>query len=93
MDVCKFGQYINEVKGDKMKLIDFKSMLIGILTCACIFLIMGQTSDNQIGRYQLSTSLSEGNGVWIHETILDTQTGEVAKRDSYHQLLYNQHIK
>ena len=73
--------------------IDFKSMLVGILTCACIFLIMGQTSDNQIGRYQLSTSLSEGNGVWIHETILDTQTGEVAKRDSYHQLLYNQHIK
>ena len=76
-----------------MKSIDFKSMLIGILVCACIFLIMGQTSDNKIGRFQLATSLSEGNGVWIHETILDTQTGEITKRDSYHQLLYNQHIK
>ena len=57
-----------------MKSIDFKSMLIGILVCACIFLIMGQTSDNKIGRFQLATSLSEGNGVWIHETILDTPT-------------------
>ena len=77
----------------KNKSINFKSMLVGILTCACIFLIMGQTSDNQIGRYQLATSFSEGNGGWIYETILDTQTGEVAKRDSYHKLLYNQHIK
>ena len=76
-----------------MKSIDFKSMLVGILIGACFFLIMGQTSDNQIGRYQLATSFSEGNGRWIHETILDTQTGKVAKRDSYHQHLYNQHIK
>ena len=72
---------------------DIKTFLIGFLTCACLFLIMGQTSDNQFGRYQLATSLSEGNGGWIHETILDTQTGEVVKRDSYHQLAYSQHIK
>ena len=72
---------------------DIKTFLIGFLTCCCMFLIMGQTSDNQFGRYQLATSFSEGNEGWIHETILDTQTWEVAKRDSYHQLLYNQHIK
>ena len=32
---------------------DIKSYVIGFLTCACLFLIMGQTkSDSQIGKYQ-----------------------------------------
>ena len=32
---------------------DIKSYIIGFLSCACLFLIMGQTeSDNQNGRYQ-----------------------------------------
>ena len=45
------------------------------------------------GRYQISTSASIGAGTppWIHETILDTQTGEVIGRDSYIQKLYKKH--
>ena len=32
---------------------DIKSYVIGFLTCACLFLIMGQTkSENQFGKYQ-----------------------------------------
>ena len=32
---------------------DIKTFIIGCLSCACLFLIMGQTkSDNQAGRYQ-----------------------------------------
>ena len=51
---------------------DIKSYVIGFLTCACLFLIMGQTkSDNQNGRYQAWDSTS------IMSRMIDTQTGEV----------------
>ena len=59
---------------------DIKSYVIGFLTCACLFLIMGQTkSDSQIGRYQGSTSTLAGNP-YVMETTLDTKTGEIIKR-------------
>ncbi len=73
---------------------DIKSYVIGFLTCACLFLIMGQTkADNQNGRYQISTTSSVKRGVagdylWIHETIMNTQSGEVISRDSYRQKPY-----
>ena len=73
---------------------DIKSYVIGFLSCACLFLVMGQTDgDSQVGRYQISTSSSivAGTPPWIHETILDTQTGEVIGRDSYIQKLYKKH--
>jgi len=45
---------------------DIKSYVIGFLTCACLFLIMGQTkSESQIGRYQ-----AHGAG------IVDTTNGQ-----------------
>ena len=57
---------------------DIKTFIIGFLTCACLFLIMGQSpfataialqgfNTNQIGRYQ-------GNHIG---DMLDTVTGEL----------------
>ena len=52
-------------------------MLIGVLSCTCIFLIMGQTKsssiiDNQAGRYQAIA----GNK-FEYFYLLDTETGAV----------------
>ena len=58
---------------------DIKSYVIGFLTCACLFLIMGQTkSDSQIGRYQ---GFADSEFNWM----LDTVTGElfVSKMKDY----------
>ena len=50
-----------------------KSYAIGFLTCACMFLIMGQTkSDNQDGRYQAIA----GNK-FEYFYLLDTGTGAI----------------
>ena len=54
-----------------MKKIDFKSMLIGVLTCACFFLIMGQASNNQNGRYQ---AIAGSKYEWLY--LLDTTNGK-----------------
>ena len=71
---------------------DIKSYVIGFLTCACLFLIMGQTDKTeknvmeeiktlmtQNGRFQISTSTLAGNP-YVMETTLDTKTGEIIKR-------------
>ena len=60
-----------------MKSIDIKSMLIGVLTCACLFLLMGQTksptfSANQAGRYQ-----GIAGNKFEYFYLLDTGTGAV----------------
>ena len=60
-----------------MKTIDIKSMLIGTLTCSCLFLIMGQTKsseilDNKAGRYQAIA----GNK-FEYFYLLDTGTGAI----------------
>ena len=60
-----------------MKTIDIKSMLIGTLTCACFFLIMGQTKnsgilDDKAGRYQAIA----GNK-FEYFYLLDTGTGAI----------------
>jgi hypothetical protein len=63
---------------------DIKSYVIGFLTCACLFLIMGQTkSDSKIGRYQISTSQSKMNNEGVLGVIIDTRTGAVYKKTSY----------
>ena len=63
---------------------DLKSYVIGFLTCACLFLIMGQTSsNNQNGRYQISTSQSKMNNQGVLGVIIDTQTGAVYKKAEY----------
>ena len=50
---------------------DIKSYVIGFLTCACLFLIMGQTSHINNGRYQAFGW--HGSDVFT----LDTRTGEI----------------
>ena len=60
-----------------MEKIDIKSMLIGALTCMCLFLIMGQTKnsgilDNQAGRYQAIA----GNK-FEYFYLVDTGTGAI----------------
>jgi len=56
---------------------DIKSYVIGFLTCACLFLIMGQTkSDSQIGRYQV---VSHSKGVNVGLFLVDTRNGETKK--------------
>ena len=50
---------------------DIKTFLIGFLTCACLFLIMGQTkAESQIGRYQTT---GNAGGFLV---MIDTSTGE-----------------
>ena len=63
---------------------DIKSYVIGFLTCTCLFLIMGQTSGSQNGRYQ-ATSIVTGNGhikaQKIYTTVIDTRTGEIVQKN------------
>ena len=69
-----------------------KNILIGFLMAACMFLMIGaiggsySNSSKEVGRYQISTtSANEGIGgvkmIYIYETIADTQTGKVFRRD------------
>ncbi len=56
---------------------DIKTFLLGFLTCACLFLIMGQTKTqglpiNQAGKYQ---AISGNKYEYFY--LLDTQTGAV----------------
>ena len=60
-----------------MKTIDIKSMLIGVLSCTCIFLTMGQIKnpeilDSQPGKYQAIA----GNK-FEYFYLLDTGTGAI----------------
>ena len=59
---------------------DIKSVMIGFLLATSMFLFMGQTkaTNNEIGRYQISTTKDEG--LWVHETIIDAKTGDVISR-------------
>jgi len=53
---------------------DIKSILIGVFTITCLFLFMGQRSnDSEVGRYQHMTS-SFDTGLVIHY-VLDTKNG------------------
>ena len=75
---------------------EFKSFVIGFLTCACLFLIMGQTDKTeknimedvktlliQNGRFQVTTIVT-GNGhikaQKIYTTVIDTRTGEIVQK-------------
>ena len=66
------------IKQGDIKMKDIKSYVIGFLTCACLFLIMGQTKSSGQGRYQISTTTY--NKSTIYATIMDTQTGCIYKK-------------
>ena len=70
---------------------DIKTFIIGFLTCACLFLIMGQSpfttaialqgfNTNQIGRYQpitLGNIVDTATGEWYESKAVDGKVGWV----------------
>ena len=72
---------------------DIITFVIGFLTCCCMFLIMGQTENKVMddiktlltenGRYQASSVFvsSKLSSDLILTTIIDTRTGEIAKKN------------
>ena len=56
-----------------MKLIDFKSLLIGILGTALVMFLMGVSSENKIGKYAVACS---GVATSHHCIVIDTRNGE-----------------
>ena len=62
------------------KTINIKSLLIGFLLATSVMLFMGATSNNQIGKYQVSTCYRDA-GNWVFETIINTETGEIISRE------------
>ena len=58
---------------------DIKTFLIGLLSCACMFLVMGATSSDANVRYQ-------GYGVmrdrFVEHYLVDTATGETFNESS-----------
>ena len=57
-----------------MEKIDFKSMLIGALTCACLLLIMGQTNDKKKIE-QMVKRVKQQTDILQDTEILDDQAG------------------
>ena len=59
---------------------NIKTFIIGFLSCACLFLIVGATdNDKEIGRYAV-TSVTNDKGSWFGVTIIDTKSGEIVKK-------------
>ena len=61
-------------KENKMKSIDIKSMLIGVLTCSCLFLIMGQTNNNEKNE-QMVKMIRQQTEVLPESGLLENQVG------------------
>jgi len=56
---------------------DIKSILIGVFATTCLFLFMGQTSnDSEVGRYQAWFDSSSSNAFYGSKMI-DTSTGQI----------------
>ena len=77
---------------------NIKTFLIGFLTCACMFFIMGQTEQEMFvtnsnnGRYQISMNTTSGGGQ-IYEVILDTRTGQIFSREHLKAIEYIEYSK
>ena len=57
------------------KIIDLRSLVIGLLLGSCLILVSGYSGNSANGRYQCSASA----GLWVF--IIDTQTGQTWKLD------------
>ena len=70
---------------NKKPLIIISTLLFLLLFVSYFNLISlnAQSNNKETGRYQV-TSCSRENGNWIFITIIDTQTGEIVKQESYH---------
>ena len=57
-----------------MNNIDIKSMLIGVLSCACLFIIMGQTNNNKQIK-QMVVKVTEQAEILRESDLLNNQFG------------------
>ena len=68
-------------KGENMKSYS-KGILVGMSIVIGSLFLMGLTNDTdntEVGRYQIS--ITNDGGVYIYESIIDTKTGKVFKRN------------
>ena len=60
---------------------NIKTFIIGFLCATCLFLIVGAGIENkEVGRYSISTCTND-KGSWIAQTVFDTKTGEIIRRE------------
>ena len=65
---------------------NIKTFIIGFLSCACLFLIVGATkSTTQVGRYDIEILKEKKGSVTTTNRyfIFDTQKGEVIEHGNY----------
>ena len=65
-----------------------KSYIQGLITGGvfvfAIFVLIGANDSTAVGTYQIATA-NDRDTNWIAETIIDTRTGEVIKREKHHK--------
>ena len=59
---------------------NIKSNLTGFLLASSLFLYMGQTANNNNGRFHFENYALQGYTTKFYEIIFDTRTGKVIKR-------------
>ena len=65
-------------EGEAMKSIDIKSLIIGLLLCAVVFMLMGHGGNkgsNEHGHYQVACGISDTSRC----VVIDTTNGEVQR--------------
>ncbi len=65
-----------------------KGILVGISIVVGSLLLMGLTSSQEVGRYQISITTSSDSNE-IYESIIDTKTGEIFKRNRVYWSNFN----
>ena len=63
---------------------DIKTFMIGFLSCACLFLLIGASAgskNNQNGKYQVNSVFEKGqNGAFTVHYVFNTQDGKRVKK-------------
>ena len=54
-----------------------QGLIIGGVLVFALFVLMGSSGGNQVGRYSISTDAKDGK---IYQTIFDTKIGKVIRR-------------
>ena len=68
---------------------DIKTFIIGFLSCACLFLLIGAADSDDIGRYQFQIYDYNENDKYHKKFMLDTVSGEMYKFDGYGEDIYH----
>ena len=73
-----------------------KRLLISLLLVSFLISAPKKVEEKEVGRYQVATTAYENpktGKVYIVETIIDTKTGEIVKRDRYYYKNYKKEWK